>query len=204
MELSSSNIKKIIIFLKIKLFLYFWKWNPALKYIHPEKISYLSGNGNSEKIPYIFSKESCFYISENGEPEKNPYISGKRNPKKIQEVTFQAQKMKKPTLKKILAFQEMELSYISGGNLQSLKIKNFYIFSHKEAKFSKLKYFLIIITWHFFSFYNIFFYTQKAFFFLLLRDFCNVHNHSVAFFFFFFRKILMSFSSFVWSLSLFS
>ena len=82
MELSSSNIKKIIIFLKIKLFLYFWKWNPALKYIHPEKISYLSGNGNSEKIPYIFSKESCFFISENGEPEKNPHISGKRNPKK--------------------------------------------------------------------------------------------------------------------------
>ena len=36
-------------------------------------------------------------------------------------------------------------SYISGGNLQILKIKNFYAFSYKAAKFSKLKYFLIII-----------------------------------------------------------
>ena len=30
MKLSSSNIKKFLYFLKRKLFLYFWKWNPAL------------------------------------------------------------------------------------------------------------------------------------------------------------------------------
>ena len=32
-----------------------------------------------------------------------------------------------------------------------------YTFSDKEAKFCKLKYFLIILMKHFFSFYNIFF-----------------------------------------------
>ena len=30
---------------------------------------------------------------------------------------------------------------------------------------------------HFFSFYNLFFYTEQAFVFYLLRDFCNVHDH---------------------------
>ena len=34
----------------------------------------------------------------------------------------------------------------------------------------------------FFSFYNIFCYTWQAFVFHLLRDFCNVYNHIVAFF----------------------
>ena len=37
--------------------------------IHPEKISYASGNGSPEKISYIFSKESFSYISGNGNPK---------------------------------------------------------------------------------------------------------------------------------------
>ena len=28
------------------------------------------GNGNSEKVSYIFLKESCCYVSGNGNPEK--------------------------------------------------------------------------------------------------------------------------------------
>ena len=52
-----------------------------------------------------------------------------------------------------------------------------YTFPNKEAKFSKLKYFLIIIIKRFFSFYDIFFYTQPVDFLHLLRDFCNVHDH---------------------------
>ena len=47
----------------------------------------------------------------------------------FQEVTFQARKIeKKNILKKFLIFREMELSYISGDNLQSLKIKSFLYF----------------------------------------------------------------------------
>ena len=62
------------------------------------------------------------------------------------------------------------------------KPKKLFIFHAKFSKFSKLKYFLIIIIKHFFSFYNIFFYRQKAFIFHLLKDFCNAHDHFVAFF----------------------
>ena len=92
-----------------------------------------------------------------------------------------------------------ETFYISVSNFPVRKSKLFYTFPYKEAIFSKLKYFLIIIIKRFFSFYNIFFfYTQQAFVFHLLRDFCNVHDdHIDAFFsFFFFRKILISFTSF--------
>ena len=37
--------------------------------------SYISGNGNSEKISYILSKESFSCISGNGNPEKILYVS---------------------------------------------------------------------------------------------------------------------------------
>ena len=88
------------------------------------------------------------------------YISGNRNFKKLiifQEVTFGARK-----------------SII------------FCTFPYKDAKFSKLKYFFIIIIKRFFSFSNIllFFYTQQAFVFHVLNDFCNFHDHIVAFFLF--------------------
>ena len=92
----------------------------------------------------------------------------------------------------------MELSYISGENLKDLKIKNFLkqflrdLFKHKhkksvsykEAKFSKLKYFHMIIIRHFFSFYHVFFYTQQAFAFHILVDFCIVDNNIDTFFLF--------------------
>ena len=72
MELSSSNIKKILIlcqkkaflcFLKRKLFLYFRKETlhfsaqaRKIKEIHSVKISYNLGNGDPEKFP-VFSKK---------------------------------------------------------------------------------------------------------------------------------------------------
>ena len=60
-----------------------------------------------------------------------------------------------------------------------------YTFPHKEAKSYKLKYFPVIITMYYFSFYNLFFFcTQPIYFFHLLRNFCNVHDHIVAFFLF--------------------
>ena len=64
----------------------------------------------------IFSKESFSYISGNGNPEKILYISGNRTFlyfRKIlifQEVTFGTRKIKKTILKKVLIFREMELS----------------------------------------------------------------------------------------------
>ena len=70
-------LKKFLYFLKRKLFIYFWKWNPAFfspssknKKIHPENISHTSGNGNLEKTYHIFSKENFSYISGNGNPKK--------------------------------------------------------------------------------------------------------------------------------------
>ena len=76
MEFSSSNIKKFLYFLKRELFLYFQK-NPTLfspskknkNKIHPDKLSYTSGNGNPEKTSYIFLKESFSHILENGNPK---------------------------------------------------------------------------------------------------------------------------------------
>ena len=61
MELSGSSIKKFLIFFQEKSFLLFQE----------TELSYVSGNGNPEKLSWIFSKESCSYISENGNPE-NP------------------------------------------------------------------------------------------------------------------------------------
>ena len=46
----------------------------------------------------------------------------------------------------------------------------------------------IIIMEHFFSFYNIFFYTQQALVFHFLVDSCIVHNHIVIFFLFLLQK----------------
>ena len=46
----------------------------------------------------------------------------------------------------------------------------------------------------FFSFYNIFFYTDPVYLFHFLRDFCNVHDNIVAFFSFLFLERFQYFS----------
>ena len=61
------------------------------------------------------------------------YISGNRNPKKLlifQEVTSRAQKMKKPTLEKLI-FQEMELLIFQVKLLKPQKL-TFLIFLQKR------------------------------------------------------------------------
>ena len=106
MELSSSDIKKTPVFFQKKDFLIFIG-NGAVhfsaqaqknKKIHPEKISYTSGNKNPEKT-YIFSKESFSYILENRNPEKILDISGS---------SFQSSKNGKkiPLLKCFLYFEK--------------------------------------------------------------------------------------------------
>ena len=97
-----------------------------------------------------------------------------------QEVTFLAQK-----IKKLFIFRETKLS---NHKLKKLLIL---LFKHKRKRkkflilfLIKKQYFLVMIIKWFFSFYIILFYTQPVCFFHLLRDFCNVHNHIVAFFLF--------------------
>ena len=108
-----------------------------------------------------------------------------------------------PKLKKLITFQEKtcnawksKISYISF-QIKAQKKKVSYTFRYKEAKIFKLKYILIIIIMRFFSFCNIFSYTQQAYFFHLLRDFCNVHDHIIDFFSFL-RKISISFIVFLY------
>ena len=73
MELSSSNIKKIIIFSQNKAFLIFQKIETSKKlFIFQEtELSYIPGNRNPKKTSYIL--RSSFPNSKN---EKVPYISG--------------------------------------------------------------------------------------------------------------------------------
>ena len=80
MELSSSNIKNVLYFLKRKLFLYFRKRKPPKKlFIFQEvELSYISGNRNPKKL-FIFQK-----------------------------ITLQAQKIKKTTLKNFLYFRKQD------------------------------------------------------------------------------------------------
>ena len=63
MDLSNSKIIKFLIFSGNET-LHFS--DQAQKNIYPEKISYASGNGNPQKISYIFSKESWSYILRSG------------------------------------------------------------------------------------------------------------------------------------------
>ena len=54
MELSSSNIRKFLIFSQTKAFLIFWEMELSSSNIFSiESFSYISGNGNPEKILYI-------------------------------------------------------------------------------------------------------------------------------------------------------
>ena len=126
--------------------------------------------------------------------EKTSYISGKWN--------FLAPSLKNLCFRMKLARPEDQKFLIFLFKHKCKRKEVFYTFPYKEAKFSKLKCCLVFITKHFFSF-NIFFYTQSVYFFHLLREFSNIHDHIIAFFLFL-RKILMSFTNFFCSLSLFS
>ena len=83
MELSSSNIKKIIILSQKKAFLIFPEMESCIfspssktKKIQPDKISYTSGKQNPEKMSYIFLKRKLFLCFKEGNPKKILYISG--------------------------------------------------------------------------------------------------------------------------------
>ena len=92
MELFGFDIKKFLIFFQKKGFLIFQETE------------------TSDKI-FIFQETELSHISGNGNPKKFLIIH---------EVTFQARKIKKSTLKKFLIFREIELS--------SPKFKKFFLF----------------------------------------------------------------------------
>ena len=91
-------LKNFLYFLERKLFLYFLKIDfpyiflnetlhfshqaQEIKEIHPRRMFYTSGNGNPEKIYYIFPKEQLSYISGNGKPEFFFFVLGKASPEK--------------------------------------------------------------------------------------------------------------------------
>ena len=95
--------------------------------LFPKKISHIFSEkkNRSEKISYAFiyfwKWISAFF---------SPSSKNKRNQPRENFIIFHKTK----TLQKI--------SYILGGNLQNLKIKNFF---YQEEKFSKLKYFLVLM-----------------------------------------------------------
>ena len=91
-------LKNFLYFLERKLFLYFLKIDfpyiflnetlhfshqaQEIKEIHPRRMFYTSGNGNPEKIYYIFPKEQLSYILGNGKPEFFFFVLGKASPEK--------------------------------------------------------------------------------------------------------------------------
>ena len=84
---------------------------------------------------------------------------------------------KKPVLKSFLYFKR-ELARPENQKL-------FILFLTKKAKFSKLKYFFYNLEFSGIFSHSIFFsILNKLVVFHLLRDFCNIHDHIVAFFIF--------------------
>ena len=128
MKLSCSNIKKFLIFSGNGTFLYFLK----------RKTEEISGNGNPEKVSFIFSKENCSYISGNGSPKKFlilqqtelSYISGNGNPNKTSYISgsnFPCWKSEKnPLLKSFLYFEKWK--FLATG------LKNFLHFRREFEK----------------------------------------------------------------------
>ena len=114
MELSSSNIKRLLIFSYISRNGTFQPKLENNKKIHRKKISFASGKWNFltlilKNFLYFLERKLFLYFAKR-KPRKNPYISGNGNPKKLrifQEVIFLARKIKKLTLKKFLIFQEV-------------------------------------------------------------------------------------------------
>ena len=117
---------------------------------HATKSSYIFSN---EKLFLYFGKRNFLIFSQ----KFFCYISGNET-------------LKRKRLKRELAkpenqkFQIICLLREDFSNICA-KEKSFLYFLYKEAKFSKLKYFLIIVIKRFFSFYNICFYTQPVYFF---------------------------------------
>ena len=170
-------------------------------YFLKRKFFYMIGKRKLWKNSIYLQKLNVLVIQE----KELSYISENWNPNKLlifQKKLFRLKKKaKRPTFKNFLIFCEMEQKFLKKflifkeETYNSWKSNVFYItfqtwpekenvpytFPYKEAKFSKLKFFLIIIMKLFSPFYNIFFSIQPVSFFYLPKNFCNVHDHIAAF-----------------------
>ena len=148
-------LRDSLYFLKRKLFLYFGKRKP-------EKIPYISGNGT-----FLYFRKRKPQKTSGGNLPSSKNEKKKTLCKSL--LHFRKWSFLASTLKNFLIFQEVtckswksKIIYIRFKYKRKRK-KVSYTFPYKEAKFSKLKHLLIMIIRHFFSFYNIFFYTQRIF-----------------------------------------
>ena len=99
MEISSSNMEKILYFLKTKHLLYFRKRNPALfsprlknKKVHPEKISYTLQETQTPKKLIIFFQKKAAFIFRVMKTQTNSLYFTKWNFSYISESTFPSSK----------------------------------------------------------------------------------------------------------------
>ena len=79
----------------------------------------------------------------------------------------------------------MMISEVTKNQVFTLSLEDTFL----ENPHGELRVKVFITTFYFFAFRNIFFYTQLAFVFHLLRDFYILHDHILAFVFFIFSKI---------------
>ena len=135
--------------------------SPKNKKIHLEKISYTSGNGNPKNF-LIFSQKKAVLM--------------------FWYVTFTARKMKKPTLKKLLIFQEMKLFN------HKLKKLLFFSFFFRRTPYGFSSLFLQI-----FSFYHWFLLFLSGD--LIADCICSLHHCFFKWFFYFTTDFTIAFLS---------
>ena len=149
------------------------------------------------ELSYIFSKKIFFVIFWKMEPSIFKEVKKKKKKTVILKIFS-------PSLKNPLLFRERTYkawkSKISSiffrifCLLKAQRKKVSCTFLYKEGRFSKLKYFLVIMIKHFFSFYDVFSILRN----LLSIIFWWIYDHSRPYccFFFLIRKILISITSF--------
>ena len=141
MKLSSYNTKKISSFCHKKAFLIFLVIEPCTfqhkpqkeQKVHPEKISYNSGNENAENGSYIFLKRKLFLYLRERKPLKNTLYLRKRNFLIFRERYIQNPNMFRTTsISRTLVYSELETHSkhckISTMNPFSFNIKKFVLF----------------------------------------------------------------------------
>ena len=171
--------KIFLYFLQRKLFLYFLKREPFLYFFKRNLFLYFF----KRKLFLYFPKWNPALLNLRLK-NKTSYASGNKNPRKPSYIFSKeccCYVSGNKTLKKLFIFKAVT----------PVKPENQTFFIHiliKRQSFLKSKYFFMIITNFFFSLSNTFFYTQQAFAFHLLRDFCNVYDQIATFFLFLFLK----------------
>ena len=124
---------------------------------------------NIKKI-LIFSQKKTFLIFLEMEP-RTFYLKLEKQNNSTRRKFLILQQTENPKKCHIFWKESSEKNYIFHEVTCKAWKSSFYTFLYKEAKFSKWKCIFIIVIKRFFSFYNIFFYTQQALFFIFWEIF---------------------------------